>query len=220
MATLCCADEAREDDLRPPEFTSAETPFTLAPCPLYVSMSELRARGWSHSMVKALLGTHDSLDASVPHPKRARRLWSLERTRNAECSDEYLRRKEMAERRSTQQKTILQRTSIAVIEAARSVAINVMDVPLDYTIAVKRTAEANAVMEFIDVNTGMTLGWECLAVEYLLQASAPVEDMLDDYFGRPGVKHARSIIKERLLDAIADRFPELANECARRKCCD
>ena len=171
-------------------------------------------------MVDALLGQHDSIDLNVQRPKQPRRLWCLGRICEAENTNEFTDRKSRAAERSARIKTMLQHASVDVIEAARGVLIDMSGVPMDYVSAVKLTAEINRVMAFRDESTGLTLGWECLAVEYLLDASSNIESVLDDYFGRPGVKYARAILRERLLDAIAERFPELANECARRKCCD
>ena len=183
-------------------------------------MTELRARGWTPSMVSALLGRHDSIDLNVQRPKRPRRLWRFDRICDAEKTGDFAERKGRAAERSARIKTMLQHASVDVIEAARGVPIDMTGVPMVYVGAVKRTAEINGVMEFRDEITGLTLGWECLAVEYLLAASTHIESVLDDYFGRPGVTHARAIVRERLLDAIGERFPELLNECARRKCCD
>lgn len=199
---------------------SASNSFKLERTPIFFSMTELRGRGWTPSMVNALLGQHDSIDLDVQRPKRPRRLWCFGRICEAENTDEFKKRQLRAVERSTRIKTMLQHASVDVIEAARVVPIDMSGVPVNYLDAVKRTAEINGVQEFCDDVTGLRLGWECLAVEFLLDASTHIESVLDDYFGRPGVTHARAIVRERLLDAIEDRFPELGNECARRKCCD
>lgn len=203
-----------------PGDAASENSFTLERTTIFFSMTELRGRGWTPSMVNALLGSHDSIDLNVQRPKRPRRLWCFGRICEAENTDEFKKRQLRAVERSARIKTMLQHASVDVIEAARFVPIDMSGVPVNYLDAVKRTAEINGVQEFCDDVTGLRLGWECLAVEFLLDASTHIESVLDDYFGRPGVTHARAIIRERLLDAIADRFPELGNECARRKCCD
>jgi len=42
----------------------------------------------------------------------------------------------------------------------------------------------------------------------LLQA-APLFDVLDDFFGVPGVREARQVLNNRILDHIAEQCPAL-----------
>jgi len=55
----------------------------------YALMTEQRVRGYTPSRVKALIGPHDSLDVSVPHPKRPRRRWWLSRICDAESTLQF-----------------------------------------------------------------------------------------------------------------------------------
>lgn len=195
-------------------------PFELTAPTSYLTMRQLRERGWTPSIVSNLLGRPDGIDYNVTRPKRPRRLWRCDRIFAAEQTDLFAERRRVARERSATMTLLLLRASQGALDAARSATIDLSAVPLDYALEVRRIAERNGLTSFVDETTGLVVGWDCLAVEYLLQATEPVETVVDDYFGRPGVRRARSIIRERLLDAISERFPELSNECARRKICD
>ena len=51
------------------------------------------------------------------------------------------------------------------------------------------------------------------AVNYLRHSVTDYDDMLRSLRGRVGVRDAENLVRERVYDAIATRFPSLASEC-------
>jgi hypothetical protein len=57
-----------------------------------------------------------------------------------------------------------------------------------------------------------------ITVNYIRHQLTDYEQRLGLLFGRVGTKEAYPILKEKILDAIAENYPELSNECIRQKC--
>jgi hypothetical protein len=55
------------------------------------------------------------------------------------------------------------------------------------------------------------------AVNYLRQVETDYDWLLDSVTGRVGVAEARRLIRERVLNAIAEQYPSLGAECARQE---
>ena len=195
--------------------SAAPVAFELLPADRHLSLRELKQRGWSVAMVSELMAAPDALDCNVDAPKRPRRLWKVSRVLAAENSESFAlllrarRSREAAARRTFARKVA------AIVQVAREIPISLDAVPLNYASQTRSIASSQGVLNFSDEH-GRPLGWECLAVHHLLEALGPTQGALDEYFGAPGIRTARAVLRERQLTAIAARFPAFESECLRR----
>jgi hypothetical protein len=189
--------------------------FSLASQERHFSMSELRVRGWSGAMVAGLLGAHDAEQASAERVHRPRRLWSAGRVYLAEIEPSFSERKAQKIARAERSLVATHASALQLVAIAQSVTISLENAPEHYVEASRAIAERHGVAEFVD-DAGLVLGWECLAVEHLMQALEPVFEVLDVHVGQPGIRQARTALSVRLLKAIGVRYPKLLQECERR----
>lgn len=178
-------------------------------------MRELRMRGWSSGMVKRHLGNEDAVDTQVQFPKRPRRLWAVHRVYEEEIQPNFIQVMEVKRQYANRAFAARSGSEKAALHAARTVHISLEHLPPEYATRVRAIAAQHDVLVFED-SDGLPLGWECLAVEHLLEALNPHFYGLDDFVGKPGVRNARVLLLKRLLSAIASKYPELNAECSRR----
>mgnify|MGYP006992435698 CR=1 FL=1 len=95
----------------------------------------------------------------------------------------------------------------ALIAIAGAIDLTALAIPDDFTRFV-RTACAGGQACFVD-DGGRPFGWERVAVEFYLQHAQPLFATLDDFFGVPGVREARTVLRDRILDRIAECYPAL-----------
>jgi hypothetical protein len=183
----------------------------------YVSMSDLRERGWTRGMVRTLLGLHDKLDRSVIAPKSPRRLWESMRVFDEEIKPSFSAQKNDRAKRSKAAANARHQSKAQALEAALHIAIDLSRVPDDYPEKTLAIAKKFGVQQFEIEEGGLVLGWECIATEHLMQSLASLHDALDEFVGKPGVVAARQSLEYRILTAIGERFPELEVECDRRR---
>ena len=58
--------------------------------------------------------------------------------------------------------------------------------------------------------------WDRITINWLRHQSTNYERALAELAGKPGMDDAYSVIRQRVLDLIADRYPSLADECCRQ----
>lgn len=189
--------------------------FSLASQERQFSMTELRARGWSSAMIASLLGVHDAEHASAELVHRPRRLWSADRVYLAEIEPSFIERKAQKIARAERSLVATHSSARKLVAIAQSVVFSLENAPEHYVETSRAIAERHGVAEFVD-DAGLVLGWECLAVEHLMQALEPVFEVLDEHVGQPGIRQARGALSVRLLAAIGGRYPKLRQECERR----
>lgn len=189
-------------------------------------------RDWSRAMIRDLLGEPDRITVRRYRDRRVEtHYWTLSRVHEAEFGAGFDERMDARERRGEAGRkaaaTRVARLAVAaeeVVEWARNVSVRFGDDrPLDM---VRRKARNNwrASREaFAEIRgqsfDGSLPGEEHddrLAVNYLRHARSNYDDLVAAVEGRPGASEALLVIAERVLDAIAERYPELADECDRQ----
>lgn len=188
----------------------------------YITKSRLKSeRGWSDGAIERLLGECDRT-ADNPHYRSAApmRLYSLERVERAERAEKFQHFKEAKERR--------REAGIRGAETKREALWNRID---SLTVVVPRIEDylQKACDHYNDLwerrgryDKHAFLGdgeafLERIAVNYIRHEVSDYEERLRSVYAEVGADEARLLIAGKVLDAIAEAYPELAEECARQK---
>ncbi|GAB3552108.1 hypothetical protein GCM10027343_37220 [Noviherbaspirillum agri] len=169
----------------------------------YLTMQELRARGWNDRLVRTFLGTHD--DTFIPagkRPGRPTRLFLLTRvlqveTFNADFLAEKDRTARMAERNRRSADVKMEH----FIQEIESVDFPAFDQPFDELLANARTV---AVRSLVGIPA------DRLALTVLLDRMKPLLDKtLAMYFWHPGIRDARAKLRMKALAHVVNHYPGL-----------
>lgn len=176
----------------------------------HLSAAGLRIRGWTTGMIRRLLGEPD-LRRANPYVRTAppTRLYRVERVEAAERSEEFRAISAVAARRST-----------AVRKAAsrrrREVLARIAAEPIDVPVLTPDRLTALAV-EHRDRRGGPPgPSLDRWKVDYLRHRQDRHDDLLDQLSDRAGRAAAERLLRRRVYAAIAQAYPDLAQECARR----
>ncbi|WP_234381776.1 hypothetical protein [Streptomyces dysideae] len=194
----------------------------------HLSAAGLRARGWTPAMVRQLLGEPD-LMRSDPHfptaPKT--RLYLVERVEAAERSEEFRAVAAAAARRSAGARAAALRRRRAVL--AR-IAAEPVDMPRlaprelaalavehrnrrDEERASWRRGHVAAPATVASAEPGALERWQ---VDYLRHRLTRYDELLAELHGSTGRAAAEELLRRRVHAAIAEAYPELAQECERQ----
>lgn len=187
-------------------------PFELTLCDEVFSMVELRARGWTTGLVMRFLGKEHAFENHVTPPRRPRRLWRASDVYEAEIDPRFAQARCGAARYAVRAAHARAASVSAVMQIAQAAVVRVPPLPEHFVLEVQRIVERSPSLPLRD-DAGRILGWQSLAVEWLLSKMATDAYVLDDYFGKPGVIAARQRLRARQLQAIAEAMPPLAAEC-------
>ncbi|MFE1902233.1 hypothetical protein ACFW96_00990 [Streptomyces gardneri] len=181
----------------------------------YVTLTGVRGRGWTDSMVRDLLG---SPDVQGRDPRRWSlapvRLYLLVRVETVERTAEFAAASLLSKARSAAAGMYAERRRAAVLTAIRAAPI---EVPLLPGPELERRAVRHRHLLGArgpgDTPRGALVRWQ---VSYLRQALARYESLLDGLYGETGRGDAERLLRRRLYEAIAAAYPALAQECLRR----
>lgn len=196
-----------------------------------LTMPRLKERGWTEAMVRDLLGEPDELRPNPVHRSAApMRLWSAERVADIEAGEEFAARLARGKTRSAASVAGAERRREQLLAEIESITVTVpaMD---DRTLAREAINNRNAEGAFY-ADGSLRKGFESAnpdapdlvdpehldrwKVNYLRHALTDYEHELSVVAGKVGVRDAKDLIREKVYDAIADQYPELAAECSRQ----
>ncbi|MFG2333138.1 hypothetical protein ACGFMM_26420 [Streptomyces sp. NPDC048604] len=182
----------------------------------YTTLTGLRRRGWTDTMVRSLLGEPDVQG-------RSPRLWSLApvrlyllaRVEAVERTEEFARcARAPGGSRSAAAASGARARRQAVLTAIRAEPIAVPRLPLaDLERRAVRHRRLLGARGAGEMTPDLLVCWQ---VNYLRQALKRYEALLDGLFGDVGLAEAGRLLDRRLYEAIAGAYPELAEECRRR----
>ncbi|MFF4651417.1 hypothetical protein [Streptomyces sp. NPDC001380] len=194
----------------------------------YYTLASLRARGWTPSMVRDLLGEPDAQGRSPFYGAEApTRMFAVGRVEAAEGTEEFARTLAAAARRSAAAREAAARRRRAVLDriAAEAVAVPRLarDELAEQAVRHRNRRDRERAWDRPDhvprpavlatTDTATLARWQ---VDYLRHRLTGYDALLDGLHGGAGRTEAAQLLRERLLDAIARAYPELAAECRRR----
>ena len=172
------------------------------------SASELKARGWTETMILRLLGS--------PCSAAPVQLYSLKKIVAARASMAFAAATKRAAVASRRALKMHQATAQALLQTAWAVPIALPDLPEQ---ALRAAAEERP-RGALAGRSPLPIGLEHLvaghAVQILLERCEPSLYSLDEAFSASGVPLARTVVRKRTLAAIAASCVSLRHECARR----
>ncbi|MFE2555862.1 hypothetical protein ACFXGT_07480 [Streptomyces sp. NPDC059352] len=192
----------------------------------YVTLTGVRRRGWTDSMVRDLLGVPD---VQGRDPRRWSlapvRLYLLARVETVERTAEFTTAAVLSKARSAAAGVYAERRRAAVLTAIRAEPIEVPRLPgpeLERRAVRHRHLLGARGPGGGAGGAGTTPGgapegalarWQ---VNYLRHALSRYESLLDGLYGESGRREAERLLRRRLYEAIAAAYPALAEECRRR----
>lgn len=194
--------------------------FSNGDCePAFFSARELRARGWTRGLIRTFLGPPDAT-AERASPLRPQFLYQANRVLLSECEPAFVQALNRAERAATRARARNAASTARAVAIARAQAVDLSCIqPQARYVETVQAACRNHQASFID-DSGLPFGWERVAVEFYLQHAQPLFATLDDFFGVPGVREARTVLRNRILDRIAECYSALLVAVAAAKAQD
>lgn len=201
--------------------------------PKRITLSTLKSRGWTDGAVRKHLGEPDLLTknpnyASGPPMK----LYLLDRVEKVEASEAWREWHEKSQaRREKASATMKARHDKArkeLHERLRRMPMTVPQMSMNKLFAVavehrNEIAEDRAFRRDYDTDFSYAtlknaepLALQRWAVNYLRHQETHYDALLDAMTGRVGVDEAKRLIRNRVLAAIAEQYPELSAECQRQ----
>lgn len=189
--------------------------------PSMVSMSGLKARGWTAAMIRAFLDKPDR-EAPNPHYRSAApmKLYFLWRIEAIESTTEWAISSVKALKMSASAKKTAESRRRDLLDELSRLSISIPQLAMRELIfrackhynalALERDKDSRA---DIDSNKAFL---DRITVNYLRHEMSIYEDSLDQVYGRIGADAARGKIRMKVYEAIAETYPELAAECTRQ----
>ncbi|MFJ6215304.1 hypothetical protein ACIQGZ_18525 [Streptomyces sp. NPDC092296] len=194
----------------------------------YYTLAALRARGWTPSMVRDLLGGPDAQGRSPFYGAAApTRMYSIGRVEAAEGTEEFARALAAAARRSAVARQAAARRRQEVLDriAAEPVEVPTLtrDDLADQAVRHRNRRDRERAWDQPDhvprpavvatTDPAELARWQ---VNYLRHRLTAYDALLDGLYGGAGRTEAAQLLRERMYDAIARAYPELAAECRRQ----
>lgn len=192
--------------------------------PPTLNASELKERGWTEGLIRRFLGPPD---ATAPNPRYRSaaplRLWLLQRVEAIEASPLFAEALNKAKKHAQAAQKAAETRRELTLEQARTLPVTLERRPLEELLR-----EARRHYEDLRGYPAHCLPWgqedpfrDRICVNYLRHAATEYEEHLDEMYRRTGAREAYLLLWERITQAIASAYPELAHEAqkqlARRK---
>jgi hypothetical protein len=192
----------------------------------YVSTAGLQARGWTATLMRRFLGEPDRT-VDNPHYKSAApmRLYWLARVVEAEASPGFAAASARARRRQAAAVVAVEtkRESMRRHVDALRVTVPILQRDELYRRACEHYNERQATRrdpwEYDEADPGRSdQGFlHRISVNYLRHELTMYEHELDRLYGRVGGEEAYHAIRDKVLEAIAEAYPFLVEECQRQR---
>ena len=151
------------------------------------------------------------------------RMYLIERAEKHEITEEFQERLAKAKSRSKTALKVADRKREATAQWVRRIRVQVAVIPLE-------TARRNAIASYNEHQSWRDDWWgrnadensdpaflERITVNYLRHEQTSYDNLWGKLVGRVGRQEAHELLRERILDEIANKYPDLAVECGRQK---
>jgi hypothetical protein len=183
-----------------------------------LTKTDLRARGWTASLIDTFLPAPD-LEKRNPRYASAApmKLYFLWRIENMERTAQWQERRAVAKKRSESSSRAAAKKAARLLRSLQNMTIVVPILPMNQLVqsACRHYNDMAIDREkpFRATPTSEKAFLDRICVNYLRHELTDYEEHLEDVFGKVGVNSARSEIRTRVYSAIAELYPALASEC-------
>lgn len=171
----------------------------------FLTISELRERGWNDRLVRTILGKPDTTYLpQKANPGRPQGLYALSRVMNLENTNPEFRA--VKDRRSTSGDRIKRYQAQKLEQINETIKWLVMPeikVPFAHLMEEAHSMKGGFPADFSECR---------VAVALLLDRMKSLEAALDIYKWHSGIREARLILKRKLLDHIIKHYPDLEQD--------
>lgn len=185
----------------------------------YLTQQKIIARGWTRTLVRRFLGEPDQRV-----PKRGFiHLYDVRRVLDTEKLPEFQEAKEKAARRSQTGKQVAQRKAFALLQQVEAMQITVrqiggvQDAAIDSYNAWKEVTAWDDRGEYRDWKPATPDSekrfLQRITINFIRHELTEYDTRLEEVAAQTGAIQARGRIRVRVLDAIAEAYPDLATEC-------
>lgn len=196
-----------------------------------LNKTEIKSRGWTKGLMNKFLPEPIKSVINMFYKSGPLiDLFSLEQIVQIEASTEFLAAQEVASKRSLSAKQAAKTKEAATLKWADELpAPQIPIYPKEelYLCAAKHYEEFHEyrsrhrsdyddLIKKVDVESAPEDFLQRIAVNFLRHDQSPYEERLSDTFRLVGGREAKLIIYEKILDAIAEAYPWLSDECNRQ----
>ena len=177
-------------------------------------------RGWTETQIKTFLPEPDQT-ARNPFSRKAApmKLYALERVEAIEATPEYQKAREASRTRQIAARTRALAKKKEAVAAAQALELSIVPEPWQ-DMQDKAIAHFNSRLRRSQSPASRTTSkarLDRLTVNYLRHKQTSYEEELKDFKGVVGVGEAYLVVRNRILDLIAETYPQLRTECERQK---
>jgi hypothetical protein len=190
-------------------------------------MAELRERGWTPATIKKHLGSPDETKTNPKFRSGApMKLYLIERVKSVEASPSWQADAGKAATRVSTAQAAAKVRAEALVEETHALPVTLAELSADELVQLaldhfNARREERARMTEDDLGPATQDSDASfiarITVNYLRHRCSEYETYLDNLSGKPGVRRAQSVVRDRIYSAIASAYPHLADECARQR---
>lgn len=179
-----------------------------------------KERGWTETQIKTFLPEPDQT-ARNPFSRKAApmKLYALDRVEAIEATPEYQKAREASRTRQLAARGRALAKKKEAVAAAEALELRIepepwqdmQDKAIEHFNSRLRRSQSSASRKT------STARLDRLTVNYLRHKQTSYEEELKDFKGVVGVGEAYLVVRNRILDLIADTYPQLRTECERQK---
>lgn len=180
-----------------------------------ICQADLMARHWTKTMIRDLLPIPE---ARRPNPRYQNaspmKLYALERVAEIEATDAFKQMSAKAARRRVAAKKSAASQREQLLKKIETITVQLPILSSDDLIG-------RACHSYRSLHDGRSPGSDQafidrICVNYLRHECSTYEQELAKIFGKTGVADAKSLIRTKVYDAIAEAYPKLSRECDRQ----
>lgn len=193
-----------------------------------LSRSQLKDRGWTESIIKKFLPEPDMVKKNPIYSSAApMKLYNIEKVKRVEKNIEFKRATEKSKIRSEKMTNIALLKKNKLLEEIDKMEFSIKVIPVNMVLAnsIESYNEFHEEMSmeyghynFKPVNANADSDFlERIEVNYIRHNLTEYDRELEEMAGKIGVNEAVIKIKNRILDSIAKKYPELREQCLKQK---
>lgn len=182
----------------------------------YLTQTAVKERGWTDWLIRQFLPSPDQTRRNPCYRNAApMKLYAVDRVVAAEATSEFMEHPAHKRRQSAQRAVETKRQQLSAHLDTIEIQVPVVDNLVDC--ACQSYNDHNWRSEWAATPDSERSFLDRICVNYLRHRMTSYEYHLDTIAGRVGVADGYIEVKSKVLNAIADAYPNLAGECSRQE---